>query len=86
MFRVRTRTAGYVRLLNSSFVLILHVPSLSFLGTNILLNIFLSGTNNIRFTDYVSTHVSPEYVITGLKFQYNFNLVFFDTNLLLNTF
>jgi hypothetical protein len=80
MFRVRTLTAG------SSLVLILHVQSLSFLGPNILLNIFLPVTNNSRFTDSFSTHVSQEYVITGLTFQQKFNLTFFDINLLLNIF
>ena len=62
MFKVRTLTAG------SSLVLILHVQSLSFLGPNILL-IFLPVTNNFRFTDSFSTHVSLEYVITGLTFR-----------------
>ena len=79
MFKVRTLTAG------SSLVLILHVQSLSFLGPNILL-IFLPVTNNFRFTDSFSTHVSLEYVITGLTFRQNFNLAFFDINLLLNIF
>jgi len=34
---------------NSSFVLILHVPSLSFVGPKILLNTFLSNTINLFF-------------------------------------
>jgi hypothetical protein len=80
MFRVRTLTAG------SSLVIILHVQSLSFLGPNMLRNIFLPVTNNSRFTDSFSTHVSLEYVITGLIFQQNLNLAFFDIILLLNIF
>jgi len=67
-------------------LLIFHVPTLSFADPNILFNIFLSD-NNFHFTDSFSTHVSLTYVIAGLTVvQQNFNLVFFDTNLLLNIF
>ena len=55
--------------------------------SNILLIISLSSVNNFRFIHSCSTHVSLAHVITGLIIhQRYFNLVFFDTNLLLNTF
>jgi hypothetical protein len=47
-------------LFNSSFVLIIHVPSLAFVGLNIIHSIFLSIISNF------SAHVSLAYVITGL--------------------
>jgi len=63
------------------------VPSLSFVGVNILLNIFLSIINNVHFIDSFSTHVLVAYIITGLIIaQYNFNLAFFYTIKLLNIF
>jgi hypothetical protein len=68
-----------------SFVLILHVPSLSLLGPNILLNIFLSNTNSFCFIVSFRTHVPQAYVITGLtNVQYIFGLDLFDSNFLLN--
>ena len=74
-------------LFNSSCVLILHVPLLSIVGLNILLNIFLLVINYFRFLDSFSTHISLAYFNTSLFIvQYNFNLAFFDTNLLLNIF
>ena len=70
----------------TSFVLFLHVPSLSFVGPNIL-NIFLVTVSNFLSIDPFSTHVSLTYVITSLIIkQYNFNLALFNTNLLLNIF
>jgi len=56
-----------IRLFNSPFILILHMPTLSFIGLNILLDIFLSVINNFRFISSFSTHVSLAYFITGLK-------------------
>jgi hypothetical protein len=59
-------------LFNLPFVLILRVPPLSFVGLNIILNIFLSVIKNFHFIDSFSTHVLLEYVITGLTVvQYN---------------
>jgi len=59
-----------IRLLISSFVLIF----LSYVGPNILLNIRLSVINNFCLIHSFSTHVSLEYVITGLiVVQYNVN-------------
>ena len=54
-----------IKLFNSSFVLILHVPSLSFIDQNIFLNIFLPVINNFLSLDSCSTHVSLSCVITG---------------------
>jgi len=63
------------------------MPSLSFVGLNILLNIFLSIINNFHLIDSFSTHVSLAYFIIGLIVaHYNFNLAFFDTSKLLNVF
>ena len=59
---------------NSSSVLILHAPSVLFVGPNNLFLIFLSVTDNFCFVDSFSTHVLLAYVITA---NYNFNLVFF---------
>jgi hypothetical protein len=59
---------------NSSFVLILYVPSLSFVGPKFLLNTFLSNTINLFFMVSFKTHVSHPYVTVGLMIlQYNFN-------------
>jgi len=69
---------------NSSFVLILHVPSLSFVGPKIFLSTFLSNTINLGFVVSFKTHVSQAYVAIGLiMLQYNFIINFLDTNLLL---
>ena len=43
---------------NSSFVLILHVPSLSFVGPKIFLNTYLSNTVNLFFMVSFKTHTS----------------------------
>jgi hypothetical protein len=54
--------------------LILHVPSLSFVGPKIFLNTFLSNTISLFFVVSFKTHVSQEYVTIGLIIlQYNFN-------------
>ena len=67
---------------NSSFVLILHVPSLSFVGPKILLNTFLSNTINLLFIVSFSTHVSQPYVTVGLIIlQHNLNFDFLEANL-----
>ena len=63
------------------------MPSLSLVGLFIFFNIFISVINYFHFIDSFSTHILLAYVITGLIIvQYNFNLAFFDTNLLLNIF
>ena len=54
-----------IKLYNSSFVSVLHVPTPSSLGSNILLNIFLSLINNFRSTFSFSTPVLQACVITG---------------------
>ena len=62
---------------NLSFVSILHVPSLSFVGPKIFLNIFLSNTINLFFTVSFTTHTSQAYVTMGLIIlQYSFNFWF----------
>jgi len=69
---------------NSSFVLILHGQSLSFVGPKILLNTFLSNTINLFFIVSFKTHASRAYVTIGLIIlQYNFNFDFLETNRLL---
>ena len=69
---------------NSSFVLILHVPSLSFVGPKFFLNTFLSNTINMFFTVTFKTHTSQPYVTIGpIILQYSFNFDFFETSLLL---
>ena len=69
---------------NSSFVLILHVPSLSFVGPKVFLNTFLSNTINLFFTVSFKTHTSQANVTIGLIIlQYSFNFDFLETNLLL---
>ena len=63
------------------------MPSLSFVGPDVLLNIFFSFISNFRFIDSFSTHVSLAYVVTGFVIvHYSFNLAFFDTDMLLNIF
>ena len=54
-----------INLSNSSFVLILPVPSLSFVGPNIFLSTFLSNTMNLLFISSFKTHVSQAYVTIG---------------------
>jgi len=53
---------------NYSFVLILHVPSLSFVGPKIFLNTFLSNTINFLWLVmvYFKTHTLQPYVTIGL--------------------
>jgi hypothetical protein len=64
--------------------LILHVPSLSFLGPKFFLNIFLSNTISLFVIVSYKTHVSQAYVTIGLIiFQYNLDFDFLETNLLL---
>lgn len=63
-------------------VCILHVPLLSIIGLNIILNNLPLVISYFRFIDSFSTHILMAYFIV----QYNFNLAFFDTNLLLNIF
>ena len=41
----------FISFFNSSFVIILHIPSLSLVGPKILLNIFLLNTNSFCFMD-----------------------------------
>ena len=55
---------------NSSFVLILHVPSLSFVGPNIFLNTFLSNTINLFFMVSFKTITSQAYVTIGLEINF----------------
>ena len=77
-----------IKLLNSSFVVILHLPSLSFARPNILLDILLPIINNFYFIDLFNTLVSIAYMLPqdhnyGPEY---FHLTFFDANLLLNIF
>jgi hypothetical protein len=66
---------------NSSFVLILHVLSLSFVGPKILLNTFYSNTINLFLIVSLNTHASQAYVTISLTIpQYNFNFDFLETN------
>ena len=59
---------------NSTFVFILHVPSLSFVGPKIFLNTFLSNTINLFFMVSFKTHTSQTCVTIGLIIlQYSFN-------------
>ena len=69
---------------SSSFVLSLH-SSLAFcVGPNILLNIFLSNTNNFCLMFFVKTQHSDPHITTGLiRALYNFSLVFFTLEYLL---
>ena len=62
---------------NSSFVLILYVQSLSFVGPKIFLNTFLSNTINLFFMVSFKTHTSQPYVSIDLiiltaQFQFCF--------------
>ena len=57
---------------NSSFVLILHVPSLSFVGPKIFLNAFLSNTINLFFTVSFKTHTSQAYLSYNTRVQFQF--------------
>jgi hypothetical protein len=62
--------------------LILHVPSLSFVGPKIFLN--TSNTISSFFIASFKTYVSQAYVTIGLIIlQYNFNFDFLETNVLL---
>jgi hypothetical protein len=64
--------------------LILHVPSLSFVGPKIFLNTFLPNTISLFFVVRFKTHVSHTYVTVGLIIlEYNFNFDFLETNQLL---
>jgi len=68
---------------NSSFVLSLHSLFAFCVGPNILLNIFLSNTNNFCLMFSVKTQHSDPYTTTGLtRALYNFILVFSDISLL----
>jgi len=61
------------------------VPSLSFVGPNILLNIFFSFIN-FHIIDSFSTHVSLTSITGLIIVHYSFNLAFCDTDMLLNIF
>ena len=68
----------------SSFVLILLVPSLSFVRPKIFLDTFLSNTINLFFIVSFKTHASQACVTIGhIILQYSFNFDFLETNLLL---
>ena len=65
----------------------LHSPFAFCVGTNILLNTFLSNTNNFCLMFSVKTQHSDPYTTTGLiRALYNFILVFLDLSLLLSIF
>jgi hypothetical protein len=53
-----------IKLFNSSFVVILHLPSLSFARPNILLDILLPIINNFYFIDLFNTRVSIAYMLS----------------------
>ena len=73
-----------VNLSNSSFVLILHVQSLSFVGPKIFLSTFLSNTINLFLIVSLKAHISQPYVAVGLiRLQHYFIFNFLQTNLLL---
>lgn len=73
-------------LYSSLFLLSLQVPSISFIGPYILLNIFLSNTSSFCLSDSLRTHVSHAQVTTGLIIVwYNLDFAFLDTSLLLNS-
>jgi hypothetical protein len=56
-------------------------------GPKIFLSIFLSNIMSFWILFSFKTHVSHAYVTIGLiNAQYNFNLDFFDSNLLWNIF
>ena len=52
-----------ISLFNLSFLLILHVPSLSLVGPKILLNIFLSNTNLLGHTESTNSEAD----ISGVR-------------------
>ena len=54
-----------IRIYNSSFVFILHVPSLSDVGPYIFLSTLLSKTRRRFYSVIVITHVSQPYVTVG---------------------
>jgi len=62
----------YSCLINSSFVLILHVPSLSFVGPKIFLNTFLSNTINLFFIVSFKTHTSRAYLSYNTRVEFQF--------------
>jgi hypothetical protein len=65
-------------------VLITHAPSFSFVGPNILLQIFLSKIINFLIIASLSTHVSEAYITTGLiTVLYSLSLDRLVTNLLI---
>ena len=53
-----------INLSNSSFVLILHVPSLSFVRPKIFLNTFLSNAISLFFTVSLKTHLTIKFLIS----------------------
>jgi len=61
---------------NSSFVLILHVPSLSFVGPKIFLNTFLSNTINSFFMVSFKTHTSQAHVTVGIWLPVTLEILF----------
>ena len=65
-----------INLSNSSLVLILPVPSLSFVGPEIFLNTFLSNTISLYFIVFFKTHVSQAYVTVGL-ITLQYSLIFY---------
>ena len=68
---------------SSSVVLSLYSPFAFCVGPNILLNIFLSNTNNFCLMFSVKTQHSDPFTTTGLtRALYNFILVFLDISLL----
>ena len=72
---------------SSSFVLSLHSLLALCVGPNILLNIFLSNTNNFCLIFSVKTQHSDPYTTTGLiRALYNFILVFLDISLFWSIF
>ena len=72
---------------SSSSVLSLHSPFAFCVAPNILLNIFLSITNNFCLMFSVKTQHSDPYTATGLiRALYSFILVFLDISLLWSVF
>jgi len=72
---------------SSSFVLSLHSPLAFCVRPNILLNIFLSNTNNFCLMFSVKTQHSDSYTTAGLiRALYNFILVFLYISLLWSIF
>ena len=60
-----SRAKGLIRISNSSFVFILHVPSLSCVGPYIFLSTLLSSISRRFCSVTVIAHVSQPYVTTG---------------------